>query len=298
MLRASFLAILLLALPLSAPAGNAAHADDVLRWRDERVARLTAPDGWLSLIGLHWLSPGENAVGRSDAHQIQLAGGPDFLGTVQLAADGRAHFRAAADAAVHLDGAPAPADRAIELNFRSGRPTVVQAGTVSFVVIERGEKIGLRVRDSESVRRRNFVGLDYFPIDPTWRIEAEWVPFDPPREIPITNVLGQTTPGKVPGKAVFTRGGRTFELLPIAESANEPLFFIISDATSGEETYEAARFIYADPPQDGKVVLDFNRAYNPPCAFTPFATCPFPPKENRLPIRVEAGEKNYRGEPH
>lgn len=294
------LALLLSSTLLLAPApalfATSDHEAAVLRWREERVARLTTPDGWLSLIGLHWLQPGDNTVGHAPDNTIRLDAGRARLGIVHLTAEGRVTFAAAPDADASVDGEPLPATaEPVELNFLTGRPSLVKAGTVSFVVIRRGERVGLRVRDSESPRRRHFAGIDYFPIDPSWRIEARWVPFDPPRQIPITNILGQTSPGRVPGKAVFTREGRTFELIPIAESADENLFFIITDATAGEETYEAARFLYAEPPRDGVVILDFNRALNPPCAFTPFATCPLPPKENRLPIRVTAGEKEYRG---
>jgi uncharacterized protein (DUF1684 family) len=164
--------------------------------------------------------------------------------------------------------------------------------------MERGDSLFLRVKDSAAARRKNFAGLDYFPIDPSWRIEAEWVPFDPPHQVAITNMIGQTEPAPVPGKAVFTRDGHTFELIPIDEGANEPLFFVITDLTAGEETYEASRFVYAERPKDGKIILDFNQAYNPPCAFTPFATCPLPPKENRMKVRVTAGELKYRGEHH
>lgn len=271
---------------------------ELAAWRAERVTRLTAPDGWLSLIGLHWLKTGDNSVGTAEDNTVRLSAGPVYLGVVTLEADGRVTFVAAPGSLATSDGAPVPGSYfgAVELGYRAGKPSLVTAHTVSFFVIQRGDKVGLRVRDSESARRVNFAGIDYFDADPAWRIEAEWVPFETPREIPITNMLGQTSPAKVPGKAVFTRDGQTFELLPMAESADEPLFFVISDGTSGEETYEAARFVYAAPPKDGKVILDFNRAQNPPCAFTPFATCPLPPKENRMKIRIPAGEKNYRGE--
>lgn len=287
---------LLLATPLVA--GD--FENELAAWRADRVARLTAPDSWLSLIGLHWLKPGENSVGSAEDNSIRLAAGPAYLGQVTLEADGRVIFVAAPGSLAASDGAPVPGSNfgAVELSYRSGKPTLVTAHTVSFLVIQRGEKLGLRVRDSESPRRVNFVGIDYFDADPAWRIEADWVAFESPREIPITNMLGQTSPAKVPGKAVFTRDGQTIELLPMAESATEPLFFVISDGTSGEETYDAARFVYAVPPKDGKVILDFNRAQNPPCAFTPFATCPLPPKENRMTIRVTAGERKYRGEHH
>jgi uncharacterized protein len=162
-------------------------------------------------------------------------------------------------------------------------------------VIDRGGKKALRVKDSAADRRTHFLGLDYFPVDESWRIVARWVPFEKPRLLPITNLLGQTAPEPVPGKAVFERDGKTYELLPIDEGPGEPLFFVIADATSGKETYGGGRFLYADEPKDGQIVLDFNRAQNPPCAFTPFATCPLPPKENRLPFAVTAGEKHYRG---
>lgn len=277
-------------------------ADDFLpeleAWRAKRVERLTAPDSWLSLVGLHWLQPGMNSVGTDADNSVQLTAGPAYFGTVEWQNDGTVLFIAApASLANVAHGQVRNAKTgATALNYREGRPSLVSAQSVSFFVIQRGDKLGLRVRDTESERRTNFVGIDYFAADPSWRIEAEWIAFPTPREIPISNVLGQTTMNKVPGKAVFTRDGQTFELLPMAESADEELFFVISDATSGDETYGAARFVYAAPPQNGKVILDFNRALNPPCAFTPFATCPLPPKENRLPIRVTAGEKNYRGQ--
>ncbi|MBP6864084.1 MAG: DUF1684 domain-containing protein [Candidatus Didemnitutus sp.] len=295
--------LLSLAVALAAPATRAddtAFQRELETWRADRVARLTAPDSWLSLIGLHWLEAGENTVGSAETNRLRLAAGPAQLGRVLVAAEGTVHFVPAPGVEATADGVridPAAAD-GVALDYRGARPTLVRSGTLSFLVIQRGEKLGLRVRDSESPRRRNFVGIDYFPADPAWRIEADWVPFAPPREIPITNILGQTSSGKMPGQAVFTHEGRTFTLLPVGESADETLFFIISDATSGDETYGAARFVYAAPPKDGKIILDFNRAQNPPCAFTPFATCPLPPKENRLPIRITAGEKNYRGEAH
>ena len=284
---------LLLALLLAAPA---LAVDDypkaVEAHRAERVARLTTPTGWLTVVGLPWLSAGDNTVGTAADNALKLAGGPPYLGVVTLAADGKVHFTPAPSALVQVDGADGPA----ELRYQGeGKPSLVTSGTLSFFVIQRNEKIGLRVKDSAAAARAHFLGLDYFPTDPSWRIEAAWVPFETPREIKVTNILGQVSPGSVPGKAVFTRAGQTYELLPIDEGPGEPLFFVISDQTSGAETYGACRFVYADQPKDGKVVLDFNFAQNPPCAFTAFATCPLPPKENRLPIRVEAGEKNYRG---
>lgn len=279
----------------AAPATEAAadYVRAVETQRRERVERLTRPDGWLTLVGLHFLKPGANPIGQAADNAIVLPKGPAQLGVVTLTPEGKvtATFNPAAEVRVNgrqVLGAALDDDE-------QGEPVVVTCGTLTFFVIERGGKKALRVKDSEAERRTQFLGIDYFPVDPTWRIEAEWVPFERSRQVMIRNILGQESPALVPGKAVFTREGKTFELLPLFEGGDQPLMFVISDLTSGDETYGAARFVYTEPPRGGKLVLDFNAALNPPCAFTPFATCPLPPKENRLPIAVRAGEKKYRG---
>lgn len=269
------------------------YTQEIETWRAQRVQQLTKPDGWLSLIGLHFLKPGENSVGSASDNAIVLAKGPPHVGTFTLATNGtvRATFNPAID--VHVDGQPV-----LSANLRDdihGKSTVVSVGMVSLLVIDRDGKKALRVKDSEAESRAHFLGIDYFPIDPSWRIEAQWVPFEKPREVPIRNILGNVSPALVLGKAVFTRDGHTYELLPIQEDPEGLLFFVISDLTSGDQTYQAARFLYAAPAVDGKVILDFNKAQNPPCAFTAFATCPLPPKENQLVLAVTAGEKKYRG---
>ena len=297
LMKTKILLGLMLAVLAHLPAGAATA--DVFRpeneaWRAKRIAELTAPDGWLSLMGLHFLKPGENTVGHAHVSDVLLPRGPARFGVATLAADGKVTLQVAAGVEATIDGQVA---RGGELRVGVGavKPTLVTCGTVSFFVIERGGKMALRVKDSASERRRNFAGVDYFPPDPAWRIAARWVAFEKSRMIPLTNILGQTSPALVPGKAVFERDGKTHELLAIDEGPGEPLFFVIADTTTGKETYGGARFVYAEAPKDGTVVLDFNRAENPPCAFTPFATCPLPPKENRLPFAVTAGEKNYRG---
>jgi len=284
---------LVTAAPATMRAADDAYAKEIETWRTERVQRLTTPDGWLTLIGLHFLQTGDNTVGTAADNSIVLAKGPAHLGTVKLGTDDRVNIALTPGSDARVNGRSV---LAAEL-FSGGdvKPTTVAFGTASFFVIERGGKKALRVKDSEAERRTHFLDIDYFLIDPAWRIEASWVPFEQPREIPIANVLGQVSPAIVTGKAVFEHEGKKFELLPIEDEPGGSLFFVIADATSGKETYGAARFLYADAPVDGKVVLDFNRAQNPPCAFTPFATCPLPPKENKLPFAVTAGEKNYRG---
>jgi len=275
-------------LPPELTAGE--YAKSIHDWQAKRAAGLTKPDGWLALIGLHPLKAGENSLGSAGDNSIHLAAGPAYLG--KLTVDGeKALFAPAPGALVTIDGQPA---RPTELIYREEKPTEVVFGSASLYVIERGGSLFIRVKDRTSPRLKEFAGLDFFPTDPSWRIEAQWVEFNPQREIDVTNMLGQTAPTPVPGKAVFTRDGQTFELLPIDEGDDE-LFFVFTDLTAGEETYEASRFLYAPKPKDGKIVLDFNRAQNPPCAFTPFATCPLPPKENSITLRVTAGEKKYRG---
>ena len=262
--------------------------------RAERVKQLTTPNGWLTLIGRHLISSGINTVGSAPDNSIILAAGPPYLGTVTLH-EGTVTLTPAPSALLTINDQRI--QQPTELIYKGKTPTVVVFGSVNFYVMLRGDSLFLRVKDREADRLKNFAGLDYFSLDPTWRLEATWIPFDPPHQVNITNMIGQTTTTPVPGKAVFTRDGRTFELFPIDEGGAE-LFFVITDLTAGQETYGACRFLSAALPQNGKIILDFNQAENPPCAFTPFATCPLPPKENRLPIRVTAGEKNYRGEHH
>ncbi|MDE2279959.1 MAG: DUF1684 domain-containing protein [Xanthomonadaceae bacterium] len=284
---------------------TSSYTHEIEQWRAARVARLTGPDGWLSLIGLDWLHDGANRVGSASDNDIVLKAGPAHLGTVMLAAEGKVRIVLDGNSGATVDGKPvAEAALVDDMHAAAGTaPTTVRFGNASFFVIDRDGRKALRVKDSDAEARRDFAGIDYFPIDPAWRVEAEWVPFVPEHELEIGTAIGTIDRVKVPGKAVFHRDGRTFELLPYQEEPGGELFFVIADNTSGKETYGAARFLYAALPaagvaKPGRVVLDFNRAYNPPCAFTPFATCPLAPPENRLDIAVTAGEKKYRGGHH
>lgn len=280
-------------MPASADSAATNAAAEVEAWRAGRLARLTAPDGWLSLVGLHWLHAGANTIGSDPGSDIVIEGVPPRLGRIDLVA-GQARLQldpAATGARIEGSGGRA----AILLDDSHEKPTIVVSGTTRFYLIERNGRHGLRVKDSAAKARREFVGIDAFPFDPGWRVEAKWVAFDPPRTLEVPNVLGQMDHFPVPGKAVFERDGRTFELLPVIEEPGATeLFLIFADRTSGKETYGAGRFLYAPMPRDGRLVLDFNKAYNPPCAFTPYATCPLAPPENRLDVRASAGEKKYR----
>jgi len=281
----------------AAATGDYTH--EIEQWRAKRTANLTSPTGWLSLIGLEWLQEGANRVGSASDNDIVLKAGPAHLGVVTLGKDGALHIALDDKAGATIDGKSVRAATLIDdMHAGEATPTTVAFGNANFYVIERDGRKALRVKDSDAETRKDFLGIDYFPIDPSWRVVADWVPFDPPHKLEIGSVIGTIDKVDVPGKAVFQRNGHTFELLPYQEEPGGELFFVLADRTSGKETYGAARFLYAALPKDGKVVLDFNKAYNPPCAFTPFATCPLAPPENRLDVAVTAGEKKYRGGHH
>jgi len=284
---------------MSANEAVSSHAREIEQWRIDRVQRLTAVDGWLSLIGLEWLQQGANRLGSAPDNDIVLKAGPAHLGTLTLAADGGMHLQLAEGSGATVDG-KAVTEAALVDDMHGSAPSSVRFGEAGFLVIERDGRKALRVKDANAEARRDFAGIDCFPVDPSWRIEAQWVPFDPAQELQMGTVIGGVDTVQVPGKAVFQRDGRSFELLPYQEEPGGELFFVLADRTSGKETYGAARFLYAALPaggldRPGTVVLDFNKAYNPPCSFTPFATCPLAPPENRLDLAVTAGEKKYRG---
>jgi len=274
----------------SAPSG-ADYTKQIEGWRAQRVERLKAPSGWLSLIGLHWLKDGKNSVGSAKGNDVVLAAGPAHLGTITLK-DGKATIDIDPKSAATVDGKTAASAELLDDSHE--KPTTVAFGTASFYLIDRNGKKALRVKDSEAKTRKQFKGIDSFAIDPGWRVEAKFEEFKPAHTLEIPTVLGTVDKMTVPGKVTFTRDGKSYSLLPVLEAPDaKELWFIFADRTSGKETYGAARFLYADLPKDGKLTIDFNKAYNPPCAFTPYATCPLAPPENRLDLRVTAGEKKY-----
>lgn len=282
------------ALPLLLAVVPAAAADvvaDVEAWRGERVERLTRPEGWLSLVGLHWVEPGSQRIGRDAGNDLVLAVGPAHLGVLTL--DGaRVHLALADGVDASIEGTEA---RAADLVVDSaGAPTVVRFGRASFVAIERNGRVALRVRDPDAPTRTGFSGIEYFPIDPAWRVDARFEAHPAGKTIEIVNILGALEPMANPGRVVFSRDGREYALEAVDEGDGQ-LFLIFADRTNGPKTYGPGRFVYAPAPVDGRTVIDFNRAYNPPCAFNAYSTCPLPPPENRLDLAVEAGELKYAG---
>ncbi len=270
-----------------------AYHKQIEDWRAHRLERLKAPNGWLSLVGLEWLKEGANKIGSAKDNAVVIAKAPPHLGTISLDR-GKATLSLDPRANAKIDDEKKPG--AELLDDSHDKPTTVSFGTVNFFLVQRGDKFGLRIKDSEAQTRVHFLGLDNFDIDPSWRIEAKWESYDPPHQVEQANILGQIEKSVVPGAAVFERDGKSYRLEPMIENPGDTnLFLVFADRTSGKETYGAARFLYTDPPKDGKVILDFNKAYNPPCAFTPYATCPLPTPQNRLNVRVTAGEKKYRG---
>lgn len=286
----TILLICLAAAPASVEAAaEPAFQEETAKWRSQREARLKTDDGWLTVAGLFWLKEGANTAGSDSASDILLPSGPARAGVFEFH-QGRTVLRASPGAAFTLKGKPAPVvDMQSDV---SGPPTVVSLGGLGMYVIQRGTRYGIRLKDRNSKARREFQGLRWFPPDPAYRVSATFVSYKEPTRIPIPNVLGEVEQLPSPGYVVFQLAGQTYRLHPVAESGGR-LFFIFRDLTSGKETYPSGRFLYAEAPRDGKVTLDFNRAENPPCAFTPYATCPLPPRRNRLPIAIRAGELNY-----
>lgn len=261
-----------------------AHQKEIEGWQARRAERLKAEDSWLTLIGLFWLNDGNNVITlpKKDTPPIRLVRAGETV-TLEPAP------------AMTIDGKPVAGPVALQHDAAENGPTIVQMGSVRFNVIKRGDRLGLRVKDAEADTRTHFQGLDYYPIDPKYRVEARFEAYHPPKQIPIDDVTGMRSVNISPGALVFTVDGKEYRIDPVLEEGSDELFLIFRDATSRDDTYQAGRYLYAPMPKEGKTVIDFNKAYNPPCAFTPYATCPLPPPQNRLPIRIEAGEKRYSG---
>jgi uncharacterized protein (DUF1684 family) len=267
-----------------------ACGDEVLQWRRQVEASLRGQESWLSLVGLFWLAPGENAIGSGRRSKILLPEGtaPQATGTIDF--DGtRAVFRAAPGVAAHVG--EEPVETVILQPDVSGLPTRVRVGDVTFVIVRRGKRWGVRVWNRNHPARSAFPGRRWYPVDDAYVVPARYVRYDPPRPVMITNVLGDSEPTPCPGHVDFEVKGAPARLL-VTDCDEEGLFLIFADLTNGKTTYPPGRFLATGPVAGGQVTLDFNRAYNPPCAFSPYATCPLPPAENHLQIAIEAGEQH------
>lgn len=293
-----FLLVLMLFIAQACRQRQGMSAEELERYRKsvddrhaDRLDKLRAPNGWLNLVGLHWLEPGENTFGSDSSNTIVFPAGKIapkagyFLledTVVTLVADPAAGIR-------HNGAA---VGRLVQFHPDSARPIEASSGTLRWTIIRRESRLGIRLRDDDSELLKTFAGVERFPIDPELRVTAHLQVTDTIKTIAITNVLGQTTQQYSPGTLVFSIHGKTHRLDVLDEEEN--FFIVFADSTTGEETYGGGRFLYVSKQSDqGEFVVDFNQAINPPCVFTPYATCPLPPRQNRLPVAIRAGEKNY-----
>jgi len=270
--------------------GLAAGPADWLAWQAKRRESVAGTNGWTTLIMRHWLEEGANHVGSDSTNHAILPRGRAAARVGTFVRTGRSvRFEAAPGVVATIDGQPI---RLAELKSdTNAEPTKIFVGGLLFVLIERGERLGLRVRDPEAPARARFQGLKCFPYDPTWRVEGRFEPSPFLRNMRVQDVIGGTQEYSSPGTLVFTHAGAEHRLDVVEEPGEEDYFVIFHDETAGQSTYPSGRFLYvARPDANGKVVIDFNRAYTPPCGFTAFATCPLPPRQNWLPFAVVAGE--------
>ena len=264
---------------------QADYQTEIDAWRVEREERLKADTGWLTMAALYFLTEGPNSFGASPINDLVLPSGPDEAGVFELR-NRQVSVRAAAGQTLTINGEGVSQ---ASLYPRERRATIT-IGDLSMWVHYSGDRLAIRVSDKNSPIRRNFTGLRWFPVDDAYRVRARFVPHEP-ITLQFPNILGDLEPFTSSGTITLTLGGEQITMRPV--DSGDRLWFIFRDLTSGSETYPAARFLYADAPEDGWTTLDFNRAYNPPCAFNPYTTCPLPPQENRVRVRVEAGEMDY-----
>lgn len=280
----------LIVLAMALLAMNTDYVAEIEKWRAARAERLKAEDGWLSLVGLAWLKPGSNRIGSAADAEVQLPKRMPARVAVITYANGKTHIKAENGVTLRING---NVTKEADLRSDAGgnEPDIVEiADGVKLFAIHRGTQDAIRIKDKNSVARLGFKGLDWYPVKPQWRINAKWV--KDPRPIAYQAMAGDPQKDESPGYAEFVHAGKTYRLIATIDTGE--LFFVIRDKTAGKTTYPAARFVKAPIPKDNTVTLDFNKAYNPPCVFTPYATCPLPPPQNRLPFAIEAGERMYK----
>jgi uncharacterized protein (DUF1684 family) len=287
------------AAPSAKSAEDAAWLNELNIWRAHREQEIDAPDGWLTLVGLEWLKPGNNSVGAAEGNQIRLTGhAPDHLAII--AVNGNSVELQPPEGGfppdLMVDGKPAQAG---PLTVLGANPSTIAWHSLTLLVLSRGGRFVLRLKDADAPARAGFRGLNWYAPDAHFRVEAKWIPYAKPQIEKIPTVIGTTLDLPSPGVAEFTLYGKTIQLQPVLEDpAGKTLFFILRDQTHYDTTYQAARYLHTGLPdhgldKPGTLLLDFNRLENPPCAYTPYATCPLPPMANRLLVQLQAGEKRY-----
>ncbi len=276
------------------PQESDAYVDQILAWRQEKDESLRGRDGWLALAGLHWLIEGTQSAGAGDEVDLRLpASMPRSVGTFEVR-HSLVFFHRDPSLETPLEGEPSAGEP-----LRSDvddHPGFLRLGAVTVAVIERAGRLGLRVWDNARPERTTFVGRTWYPVDLAWSVQARFEPATAGRRILVPNQIGDLNEETLLGTASFTINGAEAALHAVPNEDGK-LWFLFADATNGRTTYPSGRFLVADLPEDGLTTLDFNRAYNPPCAFTPYATCPLPPKGNQLAMAIEAGESYGSEEP-
>ncbi|MCW8817286.1 MAG: DUF1684 domain-containing protein [Ignavibacteriaceae bacterium] len=274
--------------------GTPEYINEVNEWHQKRISRLKEETGWLNLVGLFWLKDGENKFGSAKDNDIIFPSGPEHIGSLFLK-----------DSTVKINVLPGvsvlnnnkPVNEMILKDDHTEEPTILALGSLRWYIIKRVKGYAIRLRDLNARLLKTFRDIERFPVNVDWRIEAKFEKFDPPKKITIPDIIGTSEEENSPGAVVFRKDNQTYRMDALDAGGNR-IWFIFADETSGNETYGAGRFLYTDKPDsNGIVILDFNRAYNPPCVFTRFATCPLPPKDNYLKLRITAGEKMW-GEHH
>lgn len=278
--------------PLVLARAQTDYAKEIEKWRGERETNLKKETGWLTVAGLFWLKEGTNTVGAEETFDVRLTDNfkQGKLGEIEFK-NGAAVLKVEKGIEAQSDGKDisAPVDL---VSDEKGKPTEIRTGTQTLFLIKREERFGIRLKDSNSEARRSFKGLHWFPVDESYKVTARLEPWPEPKELSVPNVLGGNFKMKSPGLLKFTVKGKECALQPVLED-DGTLFLIFGDGSNQSETYKSGRFLYAEKPVNGEVVLDFNKAENPPCAFTPYATCPLPPAGNKLEVVINAGEKRY-----
>jgi uncharacterized protein (DUF1684 family) len=278
--------------PTSTPP-DPAYIAEVDAWHAQRETRLAAEDGWLTLVGLHWLAHGANAIGDDPSHAVWLEGPnvPPLAGTFVLEG-GALTLVPEVDGGIALNGQPLEGAHEVATDAAPSGPDVFTLGRLQFFVIARADRLGVRVKDPEAPTRLEFEGVPRFAVDESYRVNAEWQPYDSPRERIIGTAAGTDDTVLAGGVLSFELDGQALSLEPwVDHEGDRELFVVFADATSGDTTYGAGRFLSVSVDEDGSAIVDFNRAVNPPCAFTPYATCPLPLEANILPVAIEAGER-------
>jgi uncharacterized protein len=282
-----------LAAVLLVPHVDQAYRSEVEEWRREREAKLRADDGWLSVVGLAWLNSGETRIGSDPENDVVLPpGAPPVVGVIRLNGDS-AEFQAEPGLKVTCDGKPFP--KGTVRSDSDGKPDVLAIGDIRIILLKRGSRYALRIKDNHSALRTGFAGLRWYPIKDDWRISARFVAQPNGSKITMDTIIGEPITLGSPGHVTFVRDGKEYRLQAAVEG--DKLWFVFRDATSGKTTHPGARQLNADLPKDGVVILDFNKAINLPCAFTSHATCPLAPAANRLKLAIDAGEMKYDPRP-